>query len=174
VPSLKQNNLPSIALLVLVFNLSFSTAALSDQSSTELSNLKNNSFNKSAIKRQQRFLPRTEFSGSPTKLEHMVDLPGVQAYPGAIFMSGHKGESDNNSCIFLCFFVSDPPATVSEWYANALSSKDWKKEPGGGLSVRASNTAGASVVVGASKSNHGNIHGSVVSITYVQMHDRSN
>src|SRR5271154_3453451 len=118
-------------------------------------------------KRQQRLVPRREFTLTPTKLDKLEDLPGLPSYPGKVkFLNGHTLSTDQGTCTCQCFSVEDSPDQVGNWYSNVLSSNDWKKQSGQGTSVTSTNKSGATATVSVFRMNLGKKHGSSVSITY--------
>lgn len=118
-------------------------------------------------KRQTRTVRRQEFKGTPTKLDKLVNLPGIPLPPGKVmFAYGDTITNDQGTCTFESFSVASAPDEVSQFYKDALSSGDWKKDSSGSGIVSAGDKSGARATVIVQRMNFGKKHGSSVSITY--------
>ncbi len=153
---------------LVVSTLSLPVSGQSNLTPTPTGDIKKEQANDALKKRQQRLVPRQEFTtATPTKLNKLVDLPGIPSYPGKVqFGHGQTLSTEQGSCIFQSFTVDDDPVQVGDWYSNALSSNDWKKMNGSKVSITASNKSGGRATVSVQRTSRGKIHGSAVSITY--------
>ncbi len=152
---------------LVVCNLSLPVKGQSNLNQSQTGNTNKVQAKDSIKKRQQRLVPRQEFTRIPNKLDKMVDLPGIPSYPGkAQFLSGQTLSTDQGSCTFESFAIDSAADKVGKFYTDALSSNDWKKMDGNKASITASNKSGARATVGVQRSNRGKVQCSVVSITY--------